>query len=115
MTDQSQRFVAAELVREKILLASRQELPYATAVMVETWEEEASGLVRIGACIIVEKEGQKAIVIGQKGRFLKEVGTAARIEIEEMLGKRVYLELVVKVRPDWRMNPRMLQELEYTD
>lgn len=115
LTDQSQRFVAAELVREKILLASRQELPYATAVMVESWEEEPSGLVRIGACIIVEKEGQKAIVIGEKGRFLKEVGTAARIEIEEMLGKRVFLDLVVKVRPDWRMNPRMLQELEYTD
>lgn len=114
-TDQSQRFVAAELIREKILMASRQELPYATAVMVEDWTEEPNGLVRISACIFVEKEGQKAIIIGQKGHFLKEVGTAARLEIEALLGKRVFLELVVKVRADWRMNPRMLQELEYTE
>lgn len=114
-TDQSSRFVAAEYVREKILLASRQELPYATAVMVDTWEEEEGGLLRIGASIIVEKDGQKAIIIGQGGKFIKEVGTAARKEIEALLGRRVYLELHVKVRPDWRMNPRILQELEYTD
>ncbi|MCB8933124.1 MAG: GTPase Era [Fimbriimonadaceae bacterium] len=114
-TDQSARFTAAELVREKILLATRQELPYSTAVMVESWEEEPSGLIRISASIIVEKEGQKAIVIGQGGKFIKAVGTAARKEIEELLGHHVFLELHVKVRPDWRMNPRMLQELEYTD
>lgn len=114
-TDQSSRFVAAELVREKILIASRQELPYATAVMVDTWEEDEGGLLRIGASIIVEKEGQKAIIIGQGGKFIKAVGTDARIEIEALLGRRIYLELHVKVRPDWRMNPRMLQELEYTD
>lgn len=114
-TDQSSRFTAAELVREKILLATRQELPYATAVLVESWEEDASGLLRIGASIIVEKEGQKRIVIGQGGKFIKAVGTAARAEIEALLGRHVFLELHVKVRPDWRMNPRMLQELEYTD
>jgi GTP-binding protein Era len=114
-TDQSTRFMAGELVREKILRATRQEVPHATAVLVESWEEPDEGTVRISASIIVEKTSQRAILIGKQGQFIKQIGTLARQEIEELLGRQVYLELFVKVREDWRMNPRMLQELEYTE
>jgi len=114
-TDQSSRFIAAEFVREKILLATRQEVPHAVAVLVDDWEEEESGLIRIAASIYVEKTSQRAILIGKQGQFIKQVGTLARTEIEELLGAKVFLELNVKVREDWRMNPRMLQELEYSE
>lgn len=115
-TDQSSRFLVAELIREKILNATRQEVPHATAVQVDEWsEDEESDLLRIGAQIIVEKASQRGILIGKQGQFLKAIGTEARKEIEELLGKRVFLQLNVKVRDDWRMNPRMLQELEYSD
>ncbi len=116
-TDQSARFMAAELVREKILNATRQEVPHATAVVVESWEEpeDPNGVLAISASIVVEKQSQKAILIGHQGRFIKTIGTKARQEIEELLGRRVFLELFVKVREGWRMNPRMLQELEYLD
>ncbi|HCE00855.1 MAG TPA: GTPase Era [Armatimonadetes bacterium] len=116
-TDQSARFMAAELVREKILNATKQEVPHATAVVVEAWEEpeDPTGVLAISASIIVEKQSQKAILIGHQGRFIKTIGTKARQEIEELLGRKVYLELFVKVREGWRMNPRMLQELEYLD
>lgn len=114
-TDQPLRFMAAEIIREKVLQATRQEVPHATAVVVETWEEEETGLVRIEATIVVEKQGQKAILIGKQGQFLKSVGTAARLEMQILLEKPVYLALYVKVREDWRMNPRMLHELEYTE
>jgi len=114
-TDQSSRFIAAEFVREKILVATKQEVPHAVAVMVDSWEEEESGLIRIGASIYVEKASQRAILIGKQGQFIKKIGTEARQEIEELLGKRVFLELQVRVREDWRMNPRMLQELEYAE
>lgn len=116
-TDQSARFMAAELVREKILNATRQEVPHATAVVVESWEEpeDSNGVLAISASIVVEKQSQKAILIGHQGRFIKTIGTRARQEIEELLGRKVYLELFVKVREGWRMNPRMLQELEYLD
>ena len=113
-TDQSSRFLAGELVREKILQATRQEVPHAVAVLVEEWEDE-DDLTRIGATIIVEKASQRGIIIGKQGQFLKKIGTAARQEIEQVLGKRVFLELHVKVQEDWRMNPRILQELEYSD
>lgn len=114
-TDQSSRFIAAEFVREKILIATRQEVPHAVAVLVEEWEEEESGLIRIAASIYVEKTSQRAILIGKQGQFIKTIGTSARTEIEELLGHKVFLELNVKVREDWRMNPRMLQELEYSE
>jgi GTP-binding protein Era len=114
-TDQSLRFMAAEIIREKVLVATRQEVPHATAVVVEQWEEEETGLVRIEATIVVEKQGQKGILIGKQGSFLKTVGTAARLELQILLEKPVYLQLYVKVREDWRMNPRMLHELEYTE
>lgn len=116
-TDQSSRFLVAELVREKILQATRQEVPHATAVVVDAWvePEDTEGILSISASIIVEKQSQKAILIGRQGRFIKSVGTRARREIEELLGRQVFLELFVKVREDWRMNPRMLQELEYLE
>jgi len=113
-TDQSSRFLVAELIREKVLNKTRQEVPHATAVLVDEWDQE-EGLLRIGASIIVEKASQRGIIIGKQGQFLKQIGTDARKEIEELLGTRVFLQLNVKVREDWRMNPRMLQELEYSD
>lgn len=113
-TDQSSRFLAGELVREKILRATRQEIPHATAVLIDQWTEE-EGLTRIEASIIVERASQRGILIGKQGAFLKKIGTEARKEIEEMLEQKVFLQLHVKVREDWRMNPRMLHELEYGD
>jgi GTPase len=113
-TDQSSRFLAAELVREKILQATRQEIPHATAVLVENWEER-DDLVHIDATIYVEKTSQRSIIIGKHGEFLKKIGTQSRQEIEALIGKRVYLELYVKVRQEWRMDPRVLRELEYSE
>jgi GTPase len=113
-TDQSSRFIAAEFVREKILIATKQEVPHAVAVMVEDWDEE-EGLIRIAASIYVEKTSQRAILIGKQGQFIKKIGTEARAEIEELLGQKIFLELQVRVKEDWRMNPRMLQELEYAE
>jgi GTP-binding protein Era len=111
-TDQSSRYIASELVREKILIASRQEIPHSVAVMVENWEETPN-LTRISATIFVEKVSQRAIVIGKGGSFLKKIGTDARAEIEKLIGKSVFLDLHVKVEEGWRMNPRLLHELQY--
>ncbi|MDR3688554.1 MAG: GTPase Era [Fimbriimonas sp.] len=113
-TDQSSRFLAAELIREQILIASRQEIPHAVAVMIDEWEEEGD-LNRISASILVEKVSQRAILIGKQGQFLKKIGTEARLEIEKFTGKRAYLQLHVRVSEDWRMSPRILHELEYSD
>lgn len=113
VTDSPMRTISAELIREKTLEKTRQEVPHSVAVHVDSWEEEPNRTV-IHASIIVEKQGQKAIVIGQKGSMVKEIGTEARKEIEDMLGGRhVFLELHVKVRPEWRQSARMLHELEY--
>jgi len=113
-TDQPLRFLAAEIIREKVLQHTKQEVPHATAVQVDEWTDE-EGLTRIHATIVVEKPGQKAILIGKHGQFIKQVGTAARLELQQLLERQIFLELFVKVREDWRMNPRMLQELEYTE
>jgi GTP-binding protein Era len=110
-TDAPMRFLAAELIREKVLVATKQEVPHATAVVVTDWQD-GKDLVEIRAEIVVEKSGQKAIIIGKKGQFLKQIGMAARQEIEEMVGKKVFLDLYVKVREDWRMNPRLVRELQ---
>jgi GTP-binding protein Era len=110
VTDQPMRELASELVREKALRLTRQEVPHALATTTEAWEEE-DGLTRISVVLLVETEGQKAILIGKKGAMLKRIGTEARLEMEEMIGGRVFLELFVKVRPDWRQNPRWLREL----
>jgi GTPase len=112
MTDQPERFLAAELVREKVLRETRQEVPHSVAVLVDAWEEKAT-LTRIAMTIYVERDGQKAIVIGSRGSMLKKIGTLARIDIEEMLGRKVFLELFVKVRENWRESPEFLSELDW--
>ena len=113
-TDQSSRFFSAELVREKILQATRQEIPHSVAVMVDEWDDEEN-FTRIGATILVEKSSQRGILIGKQGAFLKNIGTLARAEIESILGHKIFLELHVKVSEGWRQNPRTLHELEYSE
>ncbi|HET7873076.1 MAG TPA: GTPase Era [Terriglobales bacterium] len=112
LTDQPERFIAAEIVREKVLLKTGKELPYATAVMIERFEE-GEKLDRISAAIYCEREGQKAILIGKGGQKLKEIGTAARLELESLLGKKVFLELFVKVKPGWRESAAFVEELDW--
>ena len=117
-TDGSARFLTAELVREKILVATRQEVPHATAVHVDGWEEEPTrdgkGKIHIRATIVVEKASQRAILIGKGGRSIKDIGVQARPEIETLVGKPIFLELFVKVEEGWRQNPRLLHELDYS-
>ena len=111
-TDASERFLAAEIIREKVFLKTGQEIPYATAVLIESFkEDEAKKLVTIHAAIVVEKDSQKGIVIGQGGKKLQSIGTAARREIEEMVGCKVMLKLWVKVRKNWSQDERFLKEL----
>ena len=110
LTDLPERFFVAEMVREKILRLTRQEVPHSTAVVVEAWEE-GSSLTRIEASILVERESQKAILVGKGGSMMKKIGTAAREDAEKFLGTKVYLGLHVKVRGDWRDNKRTLSEL----
>lgn len=112
ITDQPERYMAAELIREKILRETHAEVPHAIAVSVERWEETPT-VTRIAAAIYVEREGQKGIVIGSKGSMLKKIGTLARIEMERMLGRKVFLELFVKLRPHWRENPQFLDDLDW--
>ncbi|MCX6618871.1 MAG: GTPase Era [Acidobacteria bacterium] len=112
LTDQPERFLAAELIREKVMQVTREEVPHAVAVLVDRWEETPR-LTRIAATIYVEREGQKGIVIGAGGELLKRAGTAARQEVETLLGRKVFLELFVKVRPHWRDNPQMLAALDW--
>ncbi len=101
ITDQPERFLVAELIREQVLLAAEQEVPYATTVLIEQYEE-GERLTRIAATIYCERDGQKAILIGKGGATLKRIGSAARFQIERVLGMRVYLELFVKVKSGWR-------------
>jgi GTPase len=112
LTDQPERFIAAEIVREKVLLKTGKELPYATAVMIERFEETEK-LDRIAAAIYCERDGQKAILIGKGGQKLKDIGTAARLELESLLGKKVFLELFVKVKPGWRESAAFVDELDW--
>jgi GTPase len=112
MTDQPERFIAAELIREKILRETGEELPYATTVVVERFEEGAK-LTRISATIYCEREGQKRILIGKGGSMLKKIGTAARLDIERLLGMKVFLELFVKVEPGWRESRGFVDQLDW--
>lgn len=112
LTDQPMRFLVAELVREQILRLTNQEVPHAVAVVVEKWEESEK-LVRINASIIVERTGQKKIIIGQGGQMIKEIGSRARIEIEKWTERKVFLELFVKVVEGWRDKPEFLRELDW--
>ena len=112
ITDQPERFLAAEIVREKVLLETAQEVPYASTVVVERWEESPR-ITSIAAVIYCEREGQKKIIIGRRGEMLKKIGTAARLEIERILGTKVFLELFVKVRPGWRESREFVEELDW--
>jgi len=111
LTDQSQRQLVSEMVREQLVRNTREELPHATAVMIEEWDESDPQLTRIGATILVDRESQKKIVIGKQGSVLKTVGSAARVEIERLLDRQVFLELWVKVRQDWREDEGTLREI----
>jgi GTP-binding protein Era len=112
VTDQPERYLAAELIREKVLHATRKEVPHAVAVMVDKWEETPT-ITRIYATIRVERDGQKAIVIGTGGAMLKKIGTLARQEMERLLGVRIYLDLHVRVEPGWREKPAFLNALDW--
>jgi GTP-binding protein Era len=112
VTDLPERFLVAELVREQVLLETQEEIPYATTVVIEQFEDTPK-LTRIAAMIYCEREGQKAIIIGKGGQMLKTIGTAARQEIERMLGKKVFLELFVKVRAGWRDSRQFVEGLDW--
>jgi len=113
LTDQNMRFIVAELIREQVLRFVHQEVPHAVAVIVEDWKQRREDLTYIGATIFVEKDSQKGIIIGQGGRMLKRIGRAAREEIEQLVGNRVYLDLWVKVRQKWRKDEDELRRLGY--
>jgi GTPase len=112
ITDQPARFMASELIREQVLFATSEEVPHSTTVMIEQFEEAAK-LTRIAAVIFCERDGQKRILIGHRGEMLKKIGTAARIEIERMLATKVFLELFVKVRQNWRESRGFVEELDW--
>jgi len=111
-TDQPERFLAAELIREKAMAGTFHEVPHAVAVLVDSFEE-TDRLIRIRATLYVEREGQKGILIGSKGASLKKIGTEARKELEEILGTKIFLELFVKVLRDWRDNPQIVRQLDW--
>jgi GTP-binding protein Era len=112
VTDRPERFFAAEIVREQVLRCTHAELPFATAVVVDRFEETPDdGPVRLYCTLVVERESQKPIVIGKGGARIKEIGTAARKALQEFLGRRVHLDLVVKVRGDWREDERVLHDV----
>jgi GTP-binding protein Era len=122
LTDQPERFLVAELIREKILMLTGEEVPYATAVVIERYEEPASmkklkdgklPVTKIAAAIYCERTGQKAILIGKQGEMLKRIGTAARKDIEALLGTRVFLELFVKVQEEWRSSRGFVEDLDW--
>jgi GTP-binding protein Era len=111
LTDQPERLMVAEMVREQVLRLTHDELPFSTAVLLDRWEEEEGQLLRLYLSILVERESQKPIVIGRGGEMIKEIGTTARKEIERFLGRRLFLDLRVAVREQWRENDRLLDEL----
>ena len=113
ITDQTEHQIAAELIREAMLRFTRQEVPHAAAVLVEDYHERDNGVLYVSARIWVERESQKPIVIGKQGRRLKQIGTAARAELERFVGGKVYLDLWVKVRPKWRDHDGRLRELGF--
>lgn len=112
LTDQPMRFIASELIRERILHSVSQEVPHAAAILIDKWEETPQ-LLKIAATIHVERAGQKAILIGSKGEKLKKIGTEARLELERMLDRKVFLSLFVKVKPEWREDPAFLNAIDW--
>jgi GTPase len=112
ITDQPARFMAAEIIREQILFNTSEEIPYATTVVVDNFEA-GERLTRIAATIYCERDGQKRILVGKGGQMLKKIGTAARLQIERMLGAKLFLELFVKAEPGWRDSRRFVEELDW--
>ncbi|MCZ2259354.1 GTPase Era [Sporosarcina sp. G11-34] len=116
VTDHPERFIISELIREKVLHLTREEIPHSIAVVIEKIErEEKREMVNVMATIVVDRDSQKGIVIGKKGALLKEIGTKARYDIEMLLGTKVFLELWVKVQKDWRNKPGRLKEFGFSD
>jgi len=112
ITDQPLRFMAAELIREHILMQVREEVPHAVSVMVEQYEEGKT-LTRIAATIFCDRNSQKSILVGKGGQMLKKIGTHARLDIEKLVGTKVFLELFVKVQPGWRESRQFVEELDW--
>lgn len=112
VTDQPERFIATELIREKILHETQQEVPHSVAVVIDRWED-APAITRVYATIYVEREGQKGILIGSKGGMLKQIGTHAREEMEKLFSVKIFLQLHVKVQPHWREKPMFLNALDW--
>jgi GTP-binding protein Era len=113
LTVHPDRFLVAERIREKVLAHTRDELPYTTAVVLDAWEDEGDrGLLRIYASILVERQSQKKIVVGHRGQMVKQIGIESRRDLEEFLGRHLYLDLRVKVEPGWRESRRVLADLD---
>ena len=112
ITDQPERFLAAELIREQTIRATRQEVPHSLAVLIDSWKE-SPGLLRLTATVYVEREGQKGILIGSRGGTLKRIGTSARRELEARFGRKVFLEMFVKVRGRWRDQTRFVSQTDF--
>jgi GTPase len=110
-TDQSERFFASEIVREQVLQLTHDELPFSTAVVVDAFDESERGLIKLYCTILVERESQKPIVVGKAGSMIKAIGTAARLGLEQHFGQKVFLDLHVKVKSEWRDNDRLLDEI----
>ncbi|HYA31622.1 MAG TPA: GTPase Era [Thermodesulfovibrionales bacterium] len=113
LTDQLERSLVSEIIREKAMEATEEEVPHAVAVEILQWKEREDGMLLLDANIYVEREGQKGIIIGRGGKRLKEIGSAARADIETLLGRKVFMKLWVKVREDWRSNKRILKEMGF--
>ncbi len=113
ITDRNERFLAAEILREKIFRFTGEELPYSVSVVIEQFKQEDSGLRRIHAAILVDKDAHKAMLIGKNGEKLKEIATQARLDMEKMFGAKVFLEVWIKVRSGWADSPQMLKSLGY--
>jgi GTP-binding protein Era len=113
VTDQPREMLLAEIIREKALALTRQEVPHSIAVAIEETEDRPDGILEIHASVFVERDSQKGIVIGKGGSMLKQIGTRARTELEWLLGTKVFLKLQVKVAKDWQRDPKLLQRLGY--
>ncbi len=112
LTDQPERFLAAELIREQIILETQREVPYSTAVVIDVWEETPR-LLRLSATVFVERDGQKAILIGARGQMMKKIATQARKQLEKHLGRKIFLEVFVKVHPRWRDQSGFVNALDF--
>lgn len=115
VTDHPERFIIAELIREKVLHLTREEVPHSVAVVIDAIQKREGGAIYVNATIIIERPSQKGIVIGKQGKMLKEIGKRARIDVESLLGSRVFLELWVKVQKDWRNKMSQLRDLGFRE